>query len=111
MQWCDRNPNILRWGSEEFRIPYFHPVKQKICNYIPDFIIKYRDKDDRIITEILEVKPAKEAVLNLPGRKKISTYDQVQLAINNAKWKAAKEFCESHGIKFRVLTEHQLFRK
>ena len=26
MVWCDTNPNILEWGSEEFFIPYISPV-------------------------------------------------------------------------------------
>ena len=47
----------------------------------------------------------KESVL----RKNMSTYDAVQLAINRSKWTAAMAFCESAGIKFRVLTEQQLF--
>ena len=34
---------------------------------------------------------------------------QVQLVINHAKWTAANALCESHGIKFRVVTEEDLF--
>lgn len=29
MQVCDLNPNILNWGSEEFRIKYWNPIKKK----------------------------------------------------------------------------------
>lgn len=28
-QACDMNPNILKWGSEEFKVPYWHPIKKK----------------------------------------------------------------------------------
>lgn len=108
MQVCDVNPNIIAWGSEEFRIPYFHPIKQKVTNYIPDFIIKYKDKNGVVLTKVIEIKPKKEVFYK--GRKKISTYDQVQLVINHAKWTAAKAFCETHKISFEVLTEDNLFR-
>jgi hypothetical protein len=87
-------------------VPYFNPIKNKTCNYIPDFIIKYKDRNGIVITEVIEIKPYKQTV---PG-KKISTYDKVQLVINHAKWTAAKAFCAAHSIKFRVVTEKDLFR-
>lgn len=34
----------------------------------------------------------------------MSDYDK-GIVINQAKWAAAVSLCESHGIKFRVLTE------
>lgn len=109
MRVMDTNPNVLKWGSEEFKVQYFHPIKRKVCAYIPDFIIKYRDRHGQVKTEVVEIKPKKQSVLPI-GKKKISTYDQVQLVINNAKWTAAKAVCDSHGIRFRVVTEDELFR-
>lgn len=106
MTFCDKNPNIIKWGSEELRIKYMHPIKKKICEYIPDFILKYKNKDGELITEIVEIKPRKQTVIST----KMSRYDQVQLVINNAKWTAAQAFCLKHGIKFRVLTEQEMFR-
>jgi hypothetical protein len=107
MQFCDTNPNILQWGSEEFKIQYYHPIKHKICNYLHDFIIKYRDSKGEVHTEVIEIKPKKQSVVG----KRMSTYDQVQLVINQAKWTAAVAVCNSYNIKFRVLTECELFRK
>jgi len=112
LMFCDKNPNIIAYGSEEFKIPYVHPIKKnadgtpKVCKYIPDFIIKYQDKDGKLITEVIEIKPHSQTFIG----KKVSTYDKVQLVINNAKWTAAKSFCDSHGITFKVLTEKDLFR-
>ena len=103
---CDLNPNVLQWGSEEFRVKYFNPIKQKVCDYIPDFIIKYQNTKGELITEVIEIKPKKQTVQG----KNASMYDRVALAINYAKWAAAKTVCESHGIKFRVATEQDLFR-
>jgi hypothetical protein len=107
MQNCDMNPNILAWGSEEFAVQYWNPVKNRIAKYFPDFIIKYKDAQGAIITEVLEIKPLKQSVVT----KKTSTYDMVQLAINQAKWTAAVAVCNSHGIRFRILTELELFKQ
>lgn len=113
MDFCDKNPNILQWGSEEFSIPYIHPIKRdadgspKRCKYYPDFIVKYKNATGIIITEVIEIKPHNQTVL----KKKTSTYDKVQLVINNAKWESAVAFCKSHNIVFRILTEKELFLK
>lgn len=107
MRFCDTNPNILKWGSEEFRVKYFHPIKQKVCEYIPDFIIKYKNSRGEVLTEVIEIKPAKQS--GLKGN--LSTYDKVQLVINNAKWTAAKALCDNAGIKFRVVTDIDMFPK
>ena len=32
MVFCDTNPNVIKWGSEEFKIKYFNPIKNKTCN-------------------------------------------------------------------------------
>ena len=42
MVYCDNNPNILEWGSEEIIIPYKSPLDKKVHRYFPDFFIKYR---------------------------------------------------------------------
>jgi len=107
MEFCDKNPNVLQWGSEEFKIPYWNPVKNARANYIPDFIVKYKDKSGHVVTEVIEIKPKKQTVIG----KKVSTYDKVQLVINHAKWVAAKAYCDQHNVKFRVLTEDELFRR
>lgn len=107
MQVCDMNPNVLQWGSEEFRVKYYNPIKKKICDYIPDFIIKYKDRNGNIITEVIEIKPMKQTVLT----KKSSMYDQIAIAVNHSKWAAAKAICESHGMRFRIATEQELFKK
>jgi len=111
MEFCDKNPNIISWGSEEFSVPYFHPIKKnidgkpKLCQYYPDFIVKYKNSSGVILTEVIEIKPSQQTV----ATKKPTTYDKVQLIINHAKWEAANAFCLSHKIRFRILTEKDLF--
>lgn len=107
MKFLDRNPNILLWASESFSINYRNPIDGKMKNYIPDFFVKYIDKRGRTITEIIEIKPKNETFLKEAKTKK----DQLALLVNAEKWKAAQLFCKKHGIKFRVLTEEELFRK
>lgn len=113
MKWLDQNNAVLRWASEELRIPFVNPLKvdangrPKISNYYPDFLIMYRDNNGVVHKEIIEIKPQKEAVL-APG---MSERDKMAYAVNQAKWKAAAIFAESQGAKFRVVTELSLFRR
>jgi hypothetical protein len=106
MVFCDNNIMVLKWGSEEIRIPYLKPTTGKIHNYFPDFFIIYKNSDGAMVKEIVEIKPLKEARLTA----KSSTYDKVAYAINMAKWDAAQQFCEKNGMRFRVLTEKSLFK-
>ena len=54
----------------------------------------------------VEIKPHKETTLEAAGR---SQRNQIQAAVNQAKWEAAREFCKRNGISFRVITEHDMF--
>jgi hypothetical protein len=107
MEFCDMNPNVLAWGSETFRVQYYNPIKQKICTYLPDFMIKFKDRDGNVINRVIEIKPKKEAMIT----KKMTTYDKVCLVVNQAKWTACKAICESYGVDFKVYTEDDLFLK
>lgn len=109
-RWCDLNENILEWGSEEFFIPYISPVDNRVHRYFPDFIIKVREQNEQIKTYVIEVKPKKQTV---PPKKKSRItkgylYEMKTYAVNEAKWKAAKEFCEDRRIEFKIITEDHL---
>ena len=56
-KWCDTNPNILKWASEEFSIPYISPVDGRLHRYYPDFYIKVKDRSGKYQKYIIEVKP------------------------------------------------------
>lgn len=106
-QFLDNNPNILRWSSEEFYIPYIKPTDGKPHRYFPDYWIEYKNRDGEIVQEVIEVKPSNQVY---PSQKKrLTNYDRVTYAINVSKWKAATEFCNKRGVKFRILTEKQIF--
>ena len=56
--WCDRNPSIIKWSSEETVVPYLSPVDGKMHRYFIDF--KITTKDNRVF--LVEIKPEKEKV-------------------------------------------------
>lgn len=110
MTYCDANPSIIEWGSEEIIIPYISPVDGKVHRYFPDFYIKYVNKQGQTLREIIEVKPKRQlSPPKQPSRKtkryltELTTYH-----VNQAKFKAAKNFCEDRKFKFRILTEDEL---
>lgn len=107
MRVLDLHPNVLQWASESITIPYLHPITGKWTFYIPDFLVVFVDKNGVKRAELIEIKPAKETFVDEAKSKK----DKVVLAINLAKWKAAQEWCHKNGVVFKVMTEHDLFRK
>ena len=102
---CDAHPDIIHWASESIYIPYKHPITGKNTLYIPDFLIHYMDKNGKQRTELIEIKPLKEA---FESRTK-TVYDKLSLLVNVAKWKAAGEWCARRKINFRVMTERDLY--
>lgn len=104
-QFCDNNDHVLEWASEAIAIKYRHPFTGKITNYIPDIFLRYRTKNNKVCTEIVEIKPRKQSLIE----GKMSDRDRAVVAINHAKWAAAQAWCKNAGIVFRVLNEDQLF--
>jgi len=41
-KFVDTNPNVIKWSSEAFRIPYISPLDGKLHNYIPDNLMTVR---------------------------------------------------------------------
>ena len=108
--WCDLNENIVAWGSEEFCIPYRSPVDGKVHRYFPDFIIKVREQSGDIKTYVIEVKPKKQTKEpKKPSRTTKRYISEVKTyAVNQAKWKAADEWCKDRMIEFKIITEDHL---
>lgn len=104
-QFCDNNDAVLEWASEAISIKYRHPFTGKITSYVPDIFMRYRTKNNKICTEIIEIKPRKQSIIE----GKMSQRDRMVVAINHAKWQAARAWCQRSGIVFRVLNEDSLF--
>ena len=62
MKFCDEHPAIEQWASEAIRIPYRNPLTGKQTIYVPDFFISYADKGAKKRVELIEVKPANQAI-------------------------------------------------
>ena len=96
MVYCDNQSKILEWGSEEIALPYRSPIDNKVHRYYPDFYIKVKESNGKIKRYIIEIKPKKQTVE--PKMKKRKTkgyiYEVYEYARNQAKWKAAEEFCK-----------------
>lgn len=110
-RWCDLNENILEWGSEEFCIPYRSPVDRRVHRYFPDFIIKVREQTGDVKRYVIEVKPKKQTrppVQTTKKRTKTYINEVKTYAVNEAKWKAADEWCKDRLLEFKIITEDQL---
>jgi hypothetical protein len=106
MRFCDTNDNILQWASESITIPYQNPITGKNTIYVPDFLITYKDKNNQMRAELIEIKPKKQSVIE----SKASARDRAAVAVNYAKWDAATKWCRRQGLTFRVVTEDDIFR-
>ena len=106
MQFCDNNDSILQWASESVAIPYKNPITGKMTQYIPDFLVQYRTKNNAVVTELIEIKPKKQSVIE----SKASQRDKAIVAVNYAKWDAAQKWARRNGLVFRVITEDDIFR-
>jgi hypothetical protein len=106
-QFCDNNDHILEWASEAITIPYRNPITGKMTVYVPDVFIRYRTKNNKIATELIEIKPRKQSMIE----GKMTEKDRMVVAINHAKWAAAQSWCKRAGIVFRVLNEEHLFHQ
>lgn len=110
MKWCDMNDSILEWGSEIVVVPYVSPVDNKVHRYFVDFYIKVKDKTGNITKYLVEIKPERfTKPPEIPKRKTKKFIDEVfQYGVNDAKWKAAFEYCLDRNMKFIILTEKDL---
>jgi hypothetical protein len=106
MRFLDNNDNILQWASESISIPYRNPITGKQSIYVPDFLITYRNRNNQMIAEVIEIKPKKQSVIE----SKMKANERATVAVNYAKWDSATKWCRKQGLLFRVITEDDMFR-
>jgi len=106
MTFCDNNKSVLKWASESIAIPYMNPITGKRANYIPDFFIVYENKFGKQVAEMVEIKPKKQSLIE---SRVASARDRAVVAVNHAKWAAARAYCIHNRFTFRVITEDDLF--
>lgn len=109
MIYLDRHPEVVQWSSEEIVIPYRSPIDGRLHRYFPDFYVK-KEVNGKIETLIIEVKPKVQTKPPNVQKKRTKKYinEVMTWGINEAKWKAAKNFCEDRNWKFMLMTEKEL---
>ena len=110
MNWFDQNDDIISWASEELIVPYKSPIDNRFHRYFPDFIVKVKTRDGTMKTLMIEVKPKKQTVPPEPRKRVTKQYvtEVTTYGVNQAKWKAAHEYCLDRGWEFKIMTEEHL---
>ena len=106
MLYCDNNPSIIQWASEELPIRYYSPIDKKFHRYFVDFIVK-TDKGKKIL---IEIKPSRQCKPPKTPKKKTKSFmrESFEYIKNQAKWKAAIAYAEDNGAVFKIITEKDL---
>ena len=110
MNWFDQNDDIISWASEELIVPYKSPIDNRFHRYFPDFIVKVKTKNGTMKTLMIEVKPKKQTIPPEPRKRVTKQYvtEVTTYGVNQAKWKAAHEYCLDRGWEFKIMTEEHL---
>jgi len=110
MLYLDGHKDVISWGSEEVIIPYRSPLDGKIHRYFPDFLVTKMNKDGLKETALIEVKPKNQTQPPKKQQKITRRYltEVKTWGVNEAKWKAAVEYCKNKGWSFHIFTEIEL---
>jgi hypothetical protein len=124
MRWCDSDPSVIEWSSEEIKIPYrsildeAYEKKNRLPykrwhRYFVDFYVKVRSRDGTEKRYLVEVKPKHETKPPVTkGTNKSSKTilrQKMTWAVNSAKWEAARAWCSRRGMEFKIITEKELY--
>jgi len=103
--WCDKNPQIKKWSSEETVVPYVSPVDARPHRYFVDFKVQTSSGK----TYLVEIKP-KQQTFPPQGTQKTKRYltEVSTYLVNQAKWEYATRYAKERGWEFIVLTEDDL---
>lgn len=106
MRWCDGNPEVVEWSSEEVVIPYISTAQgNKRRRYFMDAWVKFSDGQQFLF----EIKPKAECSPPT-GKKQTKRLMEKQqtFQINVDKWRAAREYARQRGWTFKILHEDNL---
>jgi len=110
MSHLDIHPDVIEWSSEEFFIPYKSPVDGRWHRYFPDFYVKKKNASGLIDISVIEVKPLIQTKPPVVQSQKSRRYitEVMTYGVNQAKWKAAEEYCKERKWSFHIFTEKEL---
>ena len=105
-RWCENNPKVRAWSSEEIVVPYKCKVDNKLHRYFVDLYVEMNNGQ----TILVEIKPKKETLPpKQPKRKTKKCLNEViTFSKNQDKWEAADQYARHKGWKFQVWTEETL---
>ena len=103
--WCERNPDVVKWSSEEIIIPYYDAGQKKQRRYFMDLRITLKDGTELLV----EIKPDKQTRPPKKGKNKTRYLEESMIFVTNqCKWQAADAYAKKRGWRFVVWTEHTL---
>ena len=109
MSWLDMNPDVTKWSSEEFVIPYICKTDNRKHRYYIDFVVEFKSG----VKMLIEVKPDKQIAKPVVSGKKVTKrlVEEVTVyAKNSSKWEAASAWCINNGYIFQIWGETALKR-
>ena len=110
-RFCDNNPNVIKWGSENVVVPYIDPCLKKQRKYHIDNYVEIKEGNviKKYLVEIKPFKQTQEPKVTKKRKKAHLLYEQSQWMTNSlGKWPAAREFAKKHGMEFIIITEKDL---
>lgn len=105
MKFFDTSSAVSKYASEEIAIPYVSPLDGRVHRYFPDFIAKITDASGVTDTWLIEVKPLHQTDMKYAK----NLLQQKEIAKNEAKWRAAINFASLNNMKFKILTELDIY--
>lgn len=106
LKWCDLNPNVISFSSEEIIIPYICELDKKQHRYYVDLLIEFSNNEKLLI----EIKPSSQTKPPIRPKRKTARFINESLTYvkNLSKWKAADAYAKKQGWKFVIWTEKEL---
>jgi hypothetical protein len=105
-KWCENNPNVKAWNSEEVVVPYLSRADKRMHRYFVDLLVEMTSGEIFLI----EIKPKIQTKPPVKPKRKTKKYinEVVTYVKNQDKWESADKFANHKGWKFQIWTEDTL---
>ena len=104
-RWCDENPKVQSWSSEETVVPYYYEIDKRYHKYYLDLKITFKEGK----TILVEIKPDKETKPPTGNRRTRRYITEATTYVKNMnKWEAANDYATDRGWDFQIWTEKTL---
>ena len=97
-RFCDNNPNVKKWGSENVVVPYISPLDKRAHRYYVDNYIEILE-GKYLKKYLVEIKPSKQTKppTTKYRKRRHLLYEQRAYVVNQAKWEAARNYSKKNG--------------